>query len=131
MLAGVVAFGADTDSKNPTVEGAKDQAAQSAVRDKQAATPNRTKPFFKEWKMDDLLPAVVNPVGERDFKQGSEVFSKAICGACHALGRISQGNGFCPELTGVGSKSRPRAWPRTGDSPATMNPKFTNPKTQN
>lgn len=54
--------------------------------------------------MEELLPAVANLAGGRDFKQGNEVFSQAACGTCHALGRISQGNGFSPDLTGVGSK---------------------------
>jgi putative heme-binding domain-containing protein len=97
-----MASGADTDSKNPTVAGTKDQSTQSAIQAKQVA--NRTNQFYKEWKMDDLLPAVTNLAEERDFKQGNEVFRQAMCATCHALGRISQGNGFSPDLTGVGSK---------------------------
>ena len=42
--------------------------------------------------------------GGRGFTQGQEVFTKAMCGTCHAFGRISQGNGISPDLTGVGSR---------------------------
>lgn len=76
-MAGVMASGADTDSKNPSVAGTKTQSTHSAIQDKQAATTNRTNQFYKEWKMDDLLPAVTNLAGRRDFKQGNEVFRQA------------------------------------------------------
>ncbi len=54
--------------------------------------------------MEDLLTAVTNLARGRDFKQANEVFSQALCATCHALGRISQGNGFSHDLTVVGSK---------------------------
>ncbi len=60
--------------------------------------------FQRGWKRAELLPVISDLSGGRNFTQGSEVFTKAMCGTCHAFGRISLGNGISPDLTGVGSR---------------------------
>ncbi len=67
------------------------------------ATP-AAEPFYREWKMDDLLADVEDLGTGRDFKQGGRTFQNAGCGLCHAFSTYFQGSGFAPDLTGVGSK---------------------------
>ena len=59
--------------------------------------------FSREWKMDDLLPAMADLGTGRDWNQGRELFKKAACGICHAFGSESEGTGLAPDLTGVAS----------------------------
>ncbi len=65
---------------------------------------SRVASFQRAWKRAELLPVISDLSGGRSFTQGREVFTKAMCGTCHALGGISQGNGISPDLTGVGSR---------------------------
>ena len=65
---------------------------------------SRAASFQRQWKRAELLPVISNLSGGRSFTQGKEVFTKAMSGTCHAFGRISQGNGISPDLTGVGSR---------------------------
>ena len=62
------------------------------------------KKFYKEWKMDDLLPSVTELGAGRDFIQGRDMFRKTACGVCHAFGSESEGTGLAPDLTAVSSK---------------------------
>jgi putative heme-binding domain-containing protein len=62
---------------------------------------------YKEWKVDELLPAVADLGGGHDWNTGREVFRKAGCGLCHAFASESEGTGLAPDLTGVGA-SYPR-----------------------
>jgi len=84
------------------------QASVAVVTTQLASFPtnvvSRAASFQREWKRGELLPVISNLSGGRSFAQGSEVFTKAMCGTCHAFGRISQGNGISPDLTGVGSR---------------------------
>jgi putative heme-binding domain-containing protein len=59
--------------------------------------------FYKDWKMDDLLPSIADLGTGHDFNQGRELFKKAACGICHAFGSESEGTGLAPDLTGLGS----------------------------
>ena len=62
------------------------------------------KKFYKEWKMDDLLPSVKDLGLGHDWNQGRELFRKTGCGVCHAFGSESEGAGLAPDLTAVASK---------------------------
>jgi putative heme-binding domain-containing protein len=62
------------------------------------------KKFYKEWKMDDLLPSVKDLGAGRDFIQGRDLFRKTACGVCHAFGSESEGTGLAPDLTAASSK---------------------------
>ena len=61
------------------------------------------KKFYKAWQMDDLLASIVDLGTGRDWTVGRDVFKRAACGACHALGLESAGSTWRPI-------SRP--WPR-------------------
>jgi putative heme-binding domain-containing protein len=66
------------------------------------APPPKT--FYKEWKMEDLLPSVKDLGPGHDWNQGRDLFRKTGCGVCHAFGSESEGTGLAPDLTAVASK---------------------------
>jgi putative heme-binding domain-containing protein len=75
-----------------------------AVLGVRVTTQAPAKKFYKEWKMDDLLPSVKDLGAGRDWNQGRELFRKTGCGVCHAFGSESEGTGLAPDLTAVASK---------------------------
>jgi putative heme-binding domain-containing protein len=76
----------------------------SGIRAAQPIAQPAAQQFNKAWTMDDLLPAVVDLGTGHDWAQGRALFKKVACGACHAFGSESEGNGLAPDLTAVGSK---------------------------
>jgi putative heme-binding domain-containing protein len=70
----------------------------------EAAKPAEPAPFFKEWKMDDLLPIIADLGKDRNYRNGGRVFQQAACGACHAFSTFWEGGGLAPDLTSVGTK---------------------------
>lgn len=72
-----------------------------AVGARSAPPPQK---FYKEWKVEDLLPAVKDLGSGHDFTQGRDLFRKTGCGVCHAFGSESEGSGLAPDLTAVASK---------------------------
>jgi putative heme-binding domain-containing protein len=72
-----------------------------------AATPGAqaaAQAFYKEWTVEELLPAVADLGRGHDWARGRELFKKTACGGCHAFGSESEGSGLAPDLTGVASK---------------------------
>ena len=83
------------------------------------------KPFYKEWKMEDLLPAIADLGTGRDWNKGRELFKQGACGICHAFASDSEGFGLAPDLTGVGSKfTRDFILQSILEPSATLNPQF-------
>jgi hypothetical protein len=60
------------------------------------------RPLVKEWKLEDLLPAVANNDRAADFQSGKEVFAAAQCYKCHRMG--VQGGILGPDLTSAGGR---------------------------
>ena len=88
-----------------------------------AQTP--AEPFNKDWKMDDLLPAIADLGTGRDWNKGRDLFKQAACGICHAFGTDSEGTGLAPDLTAVGSKfTRDFILQSILEPSATLNPQF-------
>ncbi len=56
----------------------------------------------KEWKMDDLLPALDRVGKGRNFQRGREAFAIAQCLACHRFG--NEGGSSGPDITAVSSR---------------------------
>jgi putative heme-binding domain-containing protein len=98
-------------------------AALSADRaQSSAATAQKV---YKEWKVDELLPSVVDLGTGHDWNKGREVFRKVGCGLCHAFGSESEGTGLAPDLTGVGaSYSRDFILQSIIEPSATINGRF-------
>lgn len=67
-----------------------------------AAAPPPGK-ITRDWKMDELLPAIADLGTGHDWNKGRELFKRAACGTCHAFGSESEGTGLAPDLTGVAS----------------------------
>jgi putative heme-binding domain-containing protein len=57
----------------------------------------------REWTMKELLPAIADLGSGHDWARGRELFRRAACGVCHAIGTESEGTGLAPDLTGVAS----------------------------
>ncbi len=83
---------------------------KEALKDVLDAPPTETaadeslkqRSFVKNWKVDELLPAVHGQPRGRDFKRGREMFAATACFKCHRF----QGEGgiIGPDLTGVGKR---------------------------
>ncbi len=64
--------------------------------------PSVPRKFVKEWKMEDLLPALDEVSHGRSVERGKAVFNDAQCIACHRFG--DEGGSVGPDLTAVGSR---------------------------
>ncbi|MBU6399320.1 MAG: c-type cytochrome [Verrucomicrobia bacterium] len=67
-----------------------------------APAPTQTRKFVREWKMEDLLPAIDQVSKGRSFERGKEVFAAAQCMQCHRFG--NEGGAVGPDLTAVASR---------------------------
>ncbi len=67
--------------------------------------PAKKRAFVKDWKTDDLLPALADTTHGRNFARGKEVFAAAQCVVCHQFN--GQGGAVGPDLTGVGTRYAP------------------------
>jgi putative heme-binding domain-containing protein len=56
----------------------------------------------KNWKVEDLLPAVQGELNNRDFKRGKRMFAAAKCFECHRFN--GRGGATGPDLTTVGQR---------------------------
>jgi putative heme-binding domain-containing protein len=62
--------------------------------------------FVKNWTMEDLKPLLASGLeGERNFKNGREMFGAANCYACHRFGQ--EGGAIGPDLTSAAGKFSP------------------------
>lgn len=74
------------------------------------AKPERKAPMFtatprklvKEWKMDELVPLVLNGMTGRNFDKGRKMFGAANCFACHRFD--NEGGAVGPDLTGLSGR---------------------------
>ena len=62
----------------------------------------KPRPLVKNWKLEDLLPAVENGLSGRNYERGKQMFSAALCFNCHRFDQ--QGGAIGPDLTGVGRR---------------------------
>jgi len=78
------------------------------------ATPPATQPapaphaFVKNWKMDDLLPALADVSKARNFERGRAAYAVAQCSACHKMAGTDAAGGVGPDLTAVASRFQRR-----------------------
>ncbi|MEQ1861284.1 MAG: heme-binding protein [Chthoniobacteraceae bacterium] len=72
--------------------------------DEPVGPPRVVKPraFVKEWKLEELLPAIEKPLSGRDHAKGKAAFDDTLCVLCHRLGY--DGGTVGPDLTAVGSR---------------------------
>jgi putative heme-binding domain-containing protein len=65
-----------------------------------------TRPFVKEWKMDDVIPLLQTKLKDRNFEHGRAMFAAANCYACHHF--AGDGGTVGPDLTGLAGRFSPR-----------------------
>ncbi len=66
------------------------------------AKPKAERAFVKEWKMDDLVPALDQVGRGRSFARGKEMYTVSQCAACHRFG--NDGGAAGPDITGAASR---------------------------
>jgi putative heme-binding domain-containing protein len=64
------------------------------------------RPFVREWKTAELLPAVEQLAPGRNLEKGRQAFAAAQCAACHRFNE--EGGSVGPDLTAVTSRFAPR-----------------------
>ena len=69
-----------------------------------AAVPVPARPFVREWKLDDLLPALEQAGRGRSFASGKAAAQAAQCGGCHRIGGEFTTSVIGPDLTAVASR---------------------------
>ncbi|HZZ42862.1 MAG TPA: hypothetical protein VFE58_07980 [Tepidisphaeraceae bacterium] len=65
-----------------------------------------SRPFVRNWTMDDLTPKLPLLDSGRSFAKGKAAFDAVSCIKCHKFG--SDGGSVGPDITGVGSRFAPR-----------------------
>jgi putative heme-binding domain-containing protein len=72
-----------------------------------ASLPTITRPFVRQWHMEDLEPALESGLAEpRDLDRGRRLFTATSCIVCHSF--HGEGGMGGPELTTAGSRYTPR-----------------------
>jgi len=70
------------------------------------ALPTITRPFVRQWQMEDLVPALETGLAEpRDRERGRRLFTAASCAVCHNF--QGEGGMGAPDLTTAGSRYSP------------------------
>ncbi len=83
-------------------DGERAELAPLITAGEVAAQPTPQRRFVKEWKTDDLLPALEQVSKGRSFRSGQSAFAAAQCVACHRFGNL--GGTVGPDLTAISSR---------------------------
>jgi putative heme-binding domain-containing protein len=88
----------------PLVTTVVDERAVSLFRDwiHEMKPPEQ---FVRDWKMEDLLPALEQIRSGRSFESGRTAFRQTGCSQCHRF--AGEGGSVGPDLTGVGRRISP------------------------
>ena len=71
------------------------------------ATIAETRPFVKDWTLDDLAPKLDDGFENgRDYDRGRRLFAETSCFGCHRY--AGEGGAVGPDLTGVSGRFSPR-----------------------
>ncbi|MBA4150522.1 MAG: c-type cytochrome [Verrucomicrobia bacterium] len=66
------------------------------------SAPVAPRPFVKEWKMEDLMPALGEVSRGRSFESGKAAFAATQCLECHRFG--NEGGDVGPDITAAASR---------------------------
>ena len=111
---GGAGFGAFIQEIKETAVGNLSPADKKTLKPILDAKPEKSGPVFtakprgfvKNWTMEDLKPLLASGLeGERNFKNGREMFGAANCYACHRFGQ--EGGAIGPDLTSAAGKFSP------------------------
>jgi putative heme-binding domain-containing protein len=89
----------------PLVTTRVDERAVALFRD-WIASMQPAQQFVRDWKMEDLLPALEQLQRGRSFESGRDAFRQTGCGQCHRFG--GEGGSVGPDLSGVARRVSPR-----------------------
>jgi putative heme-binding domain-containing protein len=92
----------DEEKQNPEVAAALAAYQPTAVTSRRASPPPRK--VVKNWKMDDLLPALNDVSKGRNFNRGKMAYDIGQCGVCHKFAEANSQGGVGPDLTAVASR---------------------------
>jgi putative heme-binding domain-containing protein len=110
LLAGFTLFGKDpvtSPSAAPVAGGGTHAESFSPGSPVSPITPSGTRPFVQAWNVADFDDVIsVGLEGNRDFRNGSRLFSAVSCSACHQFKEYSRAVG--PDLSKAGDKFSPR-----------------------
>ena len=67
---------------------------------------NSQQQFVRDWKMEDVLPALDQVQWGRSFESGRAAYRQTGCGQCHRF--VGEGGSVGPDLSGVGRRLAPR-----------------------
>ncbi len=62
-----------------------------------------TRPFVREWKVDDLVDELTSAANQRQFERGQSLFTELSCAQCHKIGS-SDGGEVGPNLLDLQEK---------------------------
>jgi len=66
--------------------------------------PPAPRKVVKNWKMEDLLPALADVSKGRNFGRGKMAYEVAQCGVCHKFAEAASLGGVGPDLTSIASR---------------------------
>jgi putative heme-binding domain-containing protein len=89
----------------PLVTAVVDERAVALFRDWIAGMKPQQQ-FVRDWKMEDLLPALDQVNRGRSFDSGRAAFHATGCSQCHRF--VGEGGSVGPDLSGVGRRLAPR-----------------------
>lgn len=89
----------------PLVSTVVDERAIALVRD-WIREMKRPQQIVRDWKMEDLLPALDQVKRGRSFESGKTVFRQTGCFQCHRF--AGEGGSVGPDLSGAGRRLSPR-----------------------
>jgi putative heme-binding domain-containing protein len=90
----------------PTEKQSLGPLLETPLRVATTATEASTRPFVKEWKVDELAPVVERGLTKRDFDKGRSLFAATSCFTCHRFD--NEGGTVGPDLTGASGRFSPR-----------------------
>jgi putative heme-binding domain-containing protein len=89
----------------PLVSTVRDDKAVALFRD-WISSMKPTQAFVRDWKLDELVPALERVRQGRSFDSGRNAFRETGCNQCHRL--AGDGGTIGPDLTGVGQRVSPQ-----------------------
>jgi putative heme-binding domain-containing protein len=93
-----------TDAEKQEPQLAEILAAYKPIERGRPPRANAPRPVVKNWKMDDLLPALAEVGKGRNFGRGRMAYDVAQCGACHKMADSPAPGGVGPDLTAIASR---------------------------
>ena len=81
---------------------APELARLGGASDAATAPAESPRPLVKEWKLEELTPALEQVGKGRDLQRGRKLFSAALCARCHRFGKL--GIPIGPDLNSVASR---------------------------